>query len=155
MYICMICNVVDLMNSKLKEEAEEQLATVVDHCVGDIDMPKEQVTVEERAIIVDGVVEDIAVPEVEEGENVVIDPSEPAEETAIIVSQLIEIMNICIIYNCEVVLNSNLKEQITVEERAMIVDHCVEDIAMLAVAEGETVVVETPKPAEDLAIIVS
>ena len=133
MNICIICNVEDLWNSNLKD----------------------QVTVEERAIVVDEDVHDIAMDVVEEGEILVDDPSKPAEDPTIIVSQLIEIMNRYIVFNLEVVLNSNLKEQVTVEERAIVVDEAVIDVALPVVEVEETIVVDAPKPAEEPAVIVS
>ena len=83
------------------------------------------------------------------------DPSKPAEDPTIIVSQLIEIMNRYIVFNLEVVLNSNLKEQVTVEERAIVVDEAVIDVALPVVEVEETIVVDAPKPAEEPAVIVS
>ena len=51
--------------------------------------------------------------------------------------------------------NSNLKDQVTVEERAIVVDEAVHDIAMAAVEEGEISVDDPSKPAEDPIISVS
>ena len=51
-------------------------------------------------------------------------------------------------------MNLNLKEEETVEERSVIVDEAVLDIAMALVEQEETVI-EDPKSAEESAIIVS
>ena len=98
--------------------------------------PKEQVTVEERAIIVHEGVEDIDMPDVEEGDTIVVEPHKPAEDLAIIVSYIFRNMNICMVNNVEYFLNSNLKEQVTFNERATIVDQYIEDVVMVEVEGG-------------------
>jgi len=63
-------------------------------------------------------------------------------------------MSVYIICDVQDLLNLNLKEEETVEERSVIVDEAVLDIAMALVEQEETVI-EDPKSAEESAIIVS
>ena len=63
-------------------------------------------------------------------------------------------MSLYIICDVQDLLNLNLKEEETVEERSVIVDEAVLDIAMALVEQEETVI-EDPKSAEESAIIVS
>ena len=52
-------------------------------------------------------------------------------------------------------LNPYLKEQVSVEEHAVILDEAVTDVALPVVEGEETIVVDAPKPAEEPVVIVS